>query len=237
MEGQVGARRSVRRRGKKNTGAVCPRRHFTGRIGGVPGETREPAHGSRRLGCSHRYPRLEEAVQDQLEAQSDVGQAQHSCGPRRRVTAPCVADKSRGDICAIDDEIFGFAHCQDALTSFKCRPELHRRGDEIVHRSQQIRIVGQRPEQRRRTRDAQRNAAGDQPGGRDDQACARHLGEAAVPELAQATCQFDERRSPWAVDATFVARRLSASSSAGGKLNSRATNRCRVLGFRSFSPC
>ena len=80
-----------------------------------------------------------------------------------------------------------------------------------------------------------RYAAGDQPRRRDEQPGARHLGEAAVPRVAQATRQRHQldRRGP--IDAALVGddRRFELRRR---QANSSATNRCRVLGLRSLSP-
>ena len=87
-------------------------------------------------------------VQEQLEPDADVGEPQHAVGSRGGIAPPDVARKPRRDVCAVEDEIFGFGH-RCGRSHRELHQSLHRRGHEVVHRRQQIRIVGQRAREAR----------------------------------------------------------------------------------------
>ena len=72
---------------------------------------------------------------------------------------------------------------------------------------------------------------------RDDQPGARHLRQPSVAQLAKPVRQGDECRRRCSAPHRLRARRCPPRASGCGKSNSSATNRCRVLGFRSLSAC
>ena len=202
------------------------------------GETGEPAHRRGRSaaatidsGASNRAFR-NSSMRPRTSARRST-----LFGRRRRVAAPAIARDPRRDVRAVDDEIFGFGHSSCDVGS----PTAHTDYIVALTRScmarQQIRVVGQRAEQRRAQAArigmplaTSRAVATIEPR-------ARHLGQPAIAQLPQPLGQRDERDRRGAVHAALRATRSPLPSSAGGKPNSSATNRCRVLGFRSLSPC